>query len=78
VDRDELKAWVVEALQELGGAGSVLDVSKVVWRRHRAELESSDRLLYTWQYDLRWAATKLRREGRLAENARNEPWALID
>lgn len=75
--RDDLMDYVVEALRELGGEGSVLEVSKVVWRRHRTEIESSEKLLYTWQYDLRWAATKLRKRGRLAENGRGEPWRLI-
>lgn len=77
MQKDDLRAWLIEALQELGGQGSVLEVSKIVWRNHRGELEASERFLYTWQYDLRWTATQLRKEGRLAENTRGEPWSLI-
>lgn len=76
--RDDLQDYVIEALRELGGRGSVLDVSRIVWHRHQQELEASEALLYTWQYDLRWAATKLRKQGRLVENARGEPWALVN
>lgn len=75
--RDDLQDFVIEALTELGGRGSVLDVSRVVWRRHREDIEASDTLPYTWQYDLRWAATKLRKQGRLAGNTRREPWELV-
>lgn len=69
----------MEALEELGGSGSVLDVAKIVWRRHEPELRDSGDLFYTWQYDLRWAATALRKDGKLGESTRGsrEPWRLL-
>lgn len=75
--RDVLQVWLVEALRSLGGSASVLDVSKEVWRRHQPDIENTGDLVYTWQYDLRWAAHKLRKEGRLAANERGGPWRLI-
>ena len=77
-DKVALKEWVIEALSDLGGAGSVLDVCKHVWRAHRAELEAAGDLFYTWQYDIRWAAQALRTEGVLkaVESDRRAPWAL--
>lgn len=74
--RDDLVEWVVEALQAHGGSASPLEVSKAVWDRHRLDLERSGDLFFTWQYDLRWAATRLRGEGRMVSNRRGEPWAL--
>lgn len=74
--RDVLQEWLVEALRSLGGSASVIDVSREVWRRHQQDIENTGDLLYTWQYDLRWAATRLRKEGRLADNERGEPWRL--
>ncbi len=74
--RDVLRDWLVEALESLGGSGSVLEVSQEVWRLHQREIESTGDLLYSWQYDLRWAATALRKTGVLAENSRGEPWTL--
>ena len=74
--RDVLRDWLVEALESMGGSGSVLEVSRQVWRRHQRDIENAGDLLYTWQYDLRWAATALRKTGRLAENSRGEPWTL--
>lgn len=73
-----LQLWVVEALRELGGAGSVVDVCAIVWRRHEQELRQSGDLFYTWQYDIRWAAQVLRDTGVLkrASGDRRRPWAL--
>jgi hypothetical protein len=76
VSREMLKAWVIEALEELGGSGRQIEVAKIVWRRHETELRASGDIFYRWQYDLRWAAHELRREGLLADNARGAPWAL--
>ncbi|MDQ0425574.1 hypothetical protein [Cellulomonas iranensis] len=75
--RDVLRDWLVEALRALGGSATVIDVSREVWRAHQRDIEASGDLVYTWQYDLRWAATNLRKEGRLAQNKRGEPWRLI-
>ena len=76
VNTEMLKAWVVEALVELGGEARQIEVAKVVWRRHENDLRDSGDVFYRWQYDLRWAATELRKEGRLAENSRGKPWRL--
>ncbi len=75
--RADLQDWVLEALKELRRAASVVDVCKVVWRRHEMDLRASGDLFYTWQYDIRWAAQKLRDAGRLrpADN-KNVPWQL--
>lgn len=74
----DLQDWVLEALEELGSRGGVVDVSKVVWRRHEADLRMSGDLFYTWQYDIRWAAQRLRDLGRLEQmRGRNRgPWVL--
>lgn len=73
----DLVDWLVECLEALGGTASLLDVSKELWQRHEEDLRDSGDLFYTWQYDLRWAATKLRKQGRLAENGPREPWRLV-
>ena len=74
----DLRAWVVEALRSLGGRGSVLEVSRVVWQLHETELRQSGDLFYTWQYDVRWAAQGLRESGYLkaVETDRRAPWTL--
>ena len=76
--KSDLVLWVIEALEELNGSGSVVQVCQVVWRRHEADLRSSGELFYTWQYDIRWAAQKLRDEGRLrpVQPRSRAPWQL--
>jgi hypothetical protein len=70
---------VIEALEELRGKGTVVQVCKVVWRRHELDLRNSGDLFFTWQYDIRWAAQKLRDGGRLkpmGERRPGRPWEL--
>jgi hypothetical protein len=77
-EKADLRDWVVDALDELGGQGSVVDVCEVVWRRHEPDLRRSGDLFYTWQYDIRWAAQNLRDAGLLAsmKDSRRGPWRL--
>jgi len=75
----DLKAWVVEALETLGGSGTVIQVTREVWRRHEHDLQASGDLFFTWQYDIRWAAQQLRDSGVLRPaNGRRAgtPWML--
>lgn len=58
--KQDLEAWVKNALVELGGRGHLIAVAKVIWKKHEQELLRSGDLFYTWQYDMRWAANKLR------------------
>ena len=77
--KQDLMPWVIEALEELRGKGTVVQVCKVVWRRHELDLRNSGDLFYTWQYDIRWAAQKLRDVGRLkpmGERRPGRPWEL--
>jgi hypothetical protein len=76
--RSDLQDWVVEALRELGGRGSIVDVAKLLWRDHEGDLKRSGDLFYTWQYDMRWACTKLR-ESKVVSPAESSPrgiWVL--
>jgi hypothetical protein len=62
--RNDLTDWVVDAVRKLGGSASVLDVAKQIWADHESDLRSSGSLFFTWQYDMRWAADRLRRKGK--------------
>lgn len=70
--RDILMRWVLEALRAQGGSASVLQVCKWVWAQHEDDLRSAGDLFYSWQYDIRWAATKLRKQGRLAASSTDD------
>jgi hypothetical protein len=77
--KQDLMPWVLEALRELGGSGTVVQVCRVVWQRHEPDLRNSGDLFYTWQYDIRWAAQKLRDSGqlkRMTARRPGQPWEL--
>jgi hypothetical protein len=64
--REDLEDWVYEALCHYDGEAPLLDVAKYIWDEHEDDLRASGNLFYSWQYDMRWAAQKLRDRGKLA------------
>lgn len=78
--REDLRDWIIEALSARGGGASVLEVCKYVWEHHEDDLREGGDLFFTWQYDIRWAATALRKEGILAstEPKSATPWRLAE
>lgn len=75
----DLLDWVVMALREAGGHGTIAKVCKHIWDHHESDLRASGDLFYTWQYEMRWAATRLRRDGVLV-SAKVSPrgvWQLM-
>jgi len=77
-NKTDLQTWIIEAPQRNGGTAQLLDVAKDIWGHHEADLRERGDLFYTWQYDMRWAAQRLRNAGELApvNNARNGTWSL--
>ena len=73
--RDDLESWVLQALRSLGGKAQIRKVAEAIWTAHKKELERS-KLLYTWQYDMRWAAMKLRKKGKLKGADKSRVWEL--
>lgn len=59
----DLADWLHETLKDLGGRGTIIDVCRHIWLNHEADLRKSGDLFFTWQYDVRWAATELRNDG---------------
>ena len=76
--RENMKSWVIAALESLGGKGWPKDVAKYIWGNYEPELRKSGNLLYTWQYDVRWAAQPLRNTGLLkpVNRRRDLPWDI--
>lgn len=76
--REDMKSWVILALMSLGGKAWPSDVAKYIWDNYEADLRSSGKLLYTWQYDARWAAQSLRNAGKLkpVHGRRDRPWEV--
>ena len=63
--REKLQLWVWQALDELGGRGTVNEVAKNIWVKHETDLKAAGDAFYSWQYDMRWAAQGLRKKGKI-------------
>ena len=76
--KHDVTDWVVSALKDLGGRGSLVAVAEKIWKHHESDLRSSGDLFYTWQYDMRWSANVLRRKGimKAAETSPHGVWEL--
>lgn len=76
--KDDLVQWLLTSLSELGGSAHHVLIARRIWQRHEEELRKSGDLFYTWQYDLRWSAQKLRDTGYLAkmQERGNGVWSL--
>ncbi|RXJ69358.1 hypothetical protein CRV08_04970 [Halarcobacter ebronensis] len=76
--KNDLQDWVFNALKALDGKGTIVQVAKHIWENHSDDLKSSGDLFYTWQYDIRWAATELRKTNKIlpAEKSPKGQWAL--
>lgn len=78
VTREDMKPWVVAALTSMGGKGWPRDVAKYIWDNYEIEIKRSGSLLYTWQYDVRWTAMAMRKEGSIKPvgGRTDRPWEL--
>jgi hypothetical protein len=79
-DKYALQDWILESLSQRGGSATLLEVAADLWAEHEHELRASGDLFLTWQYDMRWAATALRTDGRLraAADSPRGVWELPD
>jgi hypothetical protein len=63
ITKQHLGEWTIEALRAREGLARLVEICRNVWDNHEDELRRSGDLFYTWQYDIRWAATNLRHAG---------------
>ncbi len=68
--------WVFAALKAHNGEAALLDVANYIWTNYEADLRTDKKRLLTWQYDMRWGATQLRKLGVMNTNSTSEPWSL--
>jgi hypothetical protein len=76
--RKDLCPWIVEALEAMGGKGTITKVKVFILDHHVNELKDSGNLFFTWNDDIFWAATQLRAQGVLkkAKATSKNVWAL--
>ena len=76
--KEDIQDWLLEALNSLGGEGTIVQICKFIWDHYEGELKQSGDLFFTWQYDDRWAAFQLRKRKLLkaTENSPKGVWEL--
>jgi len=73
-----LRNWLLEAMKAHGGNTSIVEVCEYVWENHEKELRSFGDMFFTWQYDIRWIADDLRKEGVLSGDLKPRGiWKLV-
>jgi len=78
INRISLQEIIRNAIVKMGGNGTIVAVAKYIWENHENDLKDSGDVFYTWQYDMRWAAMKLR-EKDILKQASDSPkgvWIL--
>ena len=77
--RQDLVPALGEALTALGKRGSIPRVCEYIWNKYEQDLRGSGDLFFTWQYDVRWAATVLRHQKKMkpAELSPKGVWELV-
>lgn len=78
VNREVLQTWIVEALQSYGGSASIAEVAQYIWQNYETDLRNSGDFFYSWQYDLRWSCTQLRKQNIVApaDSSQKGTWVL--
>lgn len=79
MNRHDLPDILYNAIKDMSGQTSIIDVSKFIWKHYKNDLRNSGNLFYTWQYDIRWAATELRKSNRMraAEQSPRGIWEIV-
>lgn len=62
-NRFHIERWILEALKDLGGSGRVLDINRIIWKRHGSEIRSAGDLVYRWQIEVQSAIRSMRSRG---------------
>lgn len=65
--KSDLEGLVIKALEHYSKSATIVQVCRYVWQHYEDELRSSGDLFYTWQYDVRWAATRLRKRHKMKQ-----------
>jgi hypothetical protein len=76
--RKDLCPFIVEALKANCNCASIPEVARYIWTNYKDELCAAGDLFYTWQYEMRWAAGKLREDKvmKSASESRRGFWEL--
>lgn len=50
----------------------MMEVFRKFWKDYKHQLSETDDIFYTWNYDIRWAATALRKQKKMKPATKKE------
>jgi len=68
ITKNTLCLIVYEGLEYYNGKANIIDIAKYIHKNYENLLKNSGDIYYSWQYDYRWAATQLRKEGKIKQS----------
>ena len=63
---EKMEHWVLEAVAACGGSAPIVQAAKAIWEAHEGDLKGAGDHFFTWQYEMRWAADRLRKKKKLS------------
>lgn len=72
MERNDMPDILYDIIKKMGGKAKMMEIFKKFWQEYEVELKKSGDLFYTWNYDIRWAATKLRKNGKMKQAKEQE------
>ena len=77
--KTDLPDLLYKTIKNLGGKATTINIFKEFYKLYENDLKNSGDLFYTWNYDIRWAATELRKTKRmkLASDTSKGIWEII-
>lgn len=77
LSRHDFKPWILESLTFHGGSAEIFQISRFIWDNYHHLISEDKKILYTWQYEIRWAALSLRNDGLIElGKIRRGVWSL--
>lgn len=79
MQKTDLPDLLYLTIQKLGGSANMMTIFKEFWKNYGNQLSPKDDLFYTWNYDIRWAATELRKTKRMKPTINSDKgvWEII-
>ncbi|MDD4815529.1 MAG: hypothetical protein PHQ62_00095 [Clostridia bacterium] len=63
--RKDLPDILYNIIHQLGGKPNMMEIFKKFWKEYGSNFTTDDDIFYTWNYDIRWAATQLRKQRKM-------------
>lgn len=77
--KEMLQEWLTDILIDRNGEATIIEICIDIWDKYEDILRDEGELFYTWQYDVRWVASDMRKRGLMEEASSSGKglWQLV-